>query len=401
MLESKRVDHVLSTVLKTSMFITIDLPPRPRKATALMRALGLLFLVAVVVATLYPMSNWALRAQGPFDFLGRGLPRFWTWFDVLSNVLAYLVLGLLLALGWMVGLRIAATVLVVTLACGVMSLVLESMQSFLPGRVPSLLDWIANTSGGLIGGWIGALLNRPSRPSDRIALPAVPRWYEQGPPSGWLLLLVWLAIQLVPQRLLFACGQLRPAAQWLMDSLSGSDASELSRWVDRLWAGPTPAASGVAIEAAVVVCAVCVSGSLIFALVRSTRQRLAVLAIAACCAFGLRSIAMQGLYGATDPLAWLTPGAQGGLVVGAALLYALETLSDRSRAVLAIALAGLSLMLVNLAPDDRYFESTLQSARAGQLINLHGVLSGVAMVWPLAAIAWFWGRTRTRRPGGR
>ena len=78
------------------MFITIDLPPRPRKATALMRALGLLFLVAVVVATLYPMSNWALRAQGPFDFLGRGLPRFWTWFDVLSNVLAYLVLGLLL-----------------------------------------------------------------------------------------------------------------------------------------------------------------------------------------------------------------------------------------------------------------------------------------------------------------
>jgi hypothetical protein len=110
---------------------------------------------------------------------------------------------------------------------------------------------------------------------------------------------------------------------------------------------------------------------------------------------------MQGLYGATDPFAWLTPGAQGGLVVGAALLYALETLSDRSRAVLAIALAGLSLMLVNLAPDDRYFESTLQSARAGQLINLHGVLSGVAMVWPLAAIAWFWGRTRTRRPGGR
>jgi hypothetical protein len=89
------------------------------------------------------------------------------------------------------------------------------------------------------------------------------------------------------------------------------------------------------------------------------------------------------------------------LVVGAALLYALETLSDRSRAVLAIALAGLSLMLVNLAPDDRYFESTLQSARAGQLINLHGVLSGVAMVWPLAAIAWFWRRTRTRRPGGR
>jgi hypothetical protein len=267
--------------------------------------------------------------------------------------------------------------------------------------VPSLLDWIANTSGGLIGGWIGALLNRPSRPSDRIALPAVPRWYEQGPPSGWLLLLVWLAIQLVPQRLLFACGQLRPAAQWLMDSLSGSDASELSRWVDRLWAGPIPAASGVAIEAAVVVCAVCVSGSLVFALVRSTRQRLAVLAIAACCAFGLRSIAMQGLYGATDPLAWLTPGAQGGLVVGAALLYALETLSDRSRAVLAIALAGLSLMLVNLAPDDRYFESTLQSARAGQLINLHGVLSGVAMVWPLAAIAWFWRRTQTRRPGGR
>lgn len=381
------------------MFTTIDALPRPRRATALMRALGLLFLVAIIIATLYPLTDWSLRTASPFAFLQKGLPRWWTWFDVLSNVLAYLMLGTVLALGWLSRAHPGRAVLLVTLLCSLLSISLETMQNYLPNRVPSLLDWIANTGGAMVGGWMGTRLSRPFRQHQRLATPTPERWYEQGPPSGWVLLLLWLATQLVPQRLLFATGDFRALAQRLVDWLTGDAGTDLSAWSDRLWDGPSPAAYGMAIEAGVVMCAVCVSGSLVFTLVRGTRLRLFLLTLAALAAFGLRSIATQLIHGSGHALAWLTPGAQGGLVVGASLLYALETLRSRARAAAAVVLALVGLVLVNIAPEDRYFESTLASVQAGQLVNLHGLLRLVSTLWPLAAIAWFW--VRMRRSRGR
>ncbi len=381
------------------MFTTIDALHRPRRTTALMRALALLFLAALVFATLFPMSGWTAAPHGPLGFVLRGLPRWWTWFDVLGNLLAYVLLGLMLALAWFERVPTGRTVLLMGGACCLLSLTLEAAQSYLPARVPSLLDWIANSAGGVAGSLLGALLNRTARRSDRLALPMPERWYEQGAPSGWVLLILWLATQLVPERLLFATGQWRPMLQHLIDSLMGPNAPDLAQWLDRLWNGPTPAATGVAVEAAVVVCAVCVIGSLAFALVKGSRRRLALLAAIAAVALGLRSIATQLVYGADEPFAWLTPGAQGGLVVGAALLYALETLSARARAICAMVLCTAGWLLVNFAPEDRYFESTLAGVRAGQLVNVQGLLRIIGMLWPVAALAWFMplGRRPARR----
>jgi hypothetical protein len=39
------------------------------------------------VATLYPLSDWKLHAGSAWAFLSKGLPRYWTWFDMLSNLL--------------------------------------------------------------------------------------------------------------------------------------------------------------------------------------------------------------------------------------------------------------------------------------------------------------------------
>jgi VanZ family protein len=378
------------------MFTTTDAPPQPPRTTALMRALSLLFVAAVAFATLYPLNEWRLHAPGAMAFLTGGLPRWWTWFDVLSNVLAYLVLGLLLTLGWLARLRPVGAVVVATLACAAMSLALEAAQSYLPARVPSLLDWIANTGGGLAGAWLGATLNRAGQQPERIAVPTPDRWYEQAPPGGWVLLLLWLAVQLVPQRLLFATGHVEPALQRLLDDLLPGDAPDLSHLTDALWGDTAPTGYGVAIEAAAVVCAVCVVGSIAFSLVQGSRRRLALLAGIAVVAFGLRSIATQTVYGMGAPFAWLTPGAQGGLVVGAALLYGLETLGPRTRAAAAVLLLTVGTLLVNLAPEDRYFETTLAGMQAGQLVNLQGLLRTVSLVWPLLAIVWFWRRARRR-----
>ena len=377
----------------------IEPSPPERRSDRLMRVLGAGFVASIIVATLYPLSDWKLHAGSAWAFLWQGLPRFWTWFDLLSNLLAYLLLGLLLTLGWLKRAPRATAVGVVGLFCVALSFGLEAAQSFLPGRVPSLLDWIANSLGALVGSWIGIQLNRSDRTGRGRVLPVAERWFEQGPPFGWVLLLLWISTQLVPQRLLFATGNLRPLMQRLINAFELPDPPDLALLTEALWGDSAPAVWGVAIEAAVVVCAVCATGSIAFALVRGSRRRLILLLSTAAAALGLRSIAMQGVYGSGDALAWLTPGAQGGLLVGTAILYGLETLSPRARATIALTLLAVGTLLVNLAPPDRYFEDALAGFSAGRLANLQGLLRVIALVWPLIALAWFW--RRTGRSAGR
>jgi hypothetical protein len=160
-----------------------------------------------------------------------------------------------------------------------------------------------------------------------------------------------------------------------------------------MWGVHAPAGYGVAIEAASVICALCAVGALAFSLVHGSRRRLLLVAGIATVAFGLRSLATQMVYGATAPLAWLTPGAQGGLIVGAVLLYGLETLGPRTRAAFGLAATLVGAVLVNVAPGDPYFDTTVAGLNAGQLSNLHGLLRSVSVAWPMVVIVWFWRRT--------
>lgn len=378
------------------MLATIDRQARPRRALSLMRALSLIGLGAVLYATMYPWSDWRLRQPGGLAFLEVGLPRYWTWFDFASNVLAYLLLALVTTLGWLGTLRMRWAVPLAVLALSALSFGLEALQSWLPNRVPSLLDWVANSAGAAIGATLGGLLNRGGQPSDRIAVPVRERWHEQGSPIGWVLLLLWLSAQLVPQRLLFATGRIQPLLEGLARALYlDAEMEQLSTHL------ALSAAQGVLIEATTVICAVPVIGILAMGLVRSPPHRVLLLSAIALVALVLRSIATQMVYGAGSPFAWLTPGAQGGLVIGVLLLYGLATLGPRGRALGAVLLLVVALVLVNMAPPDRYFETTSSGLTEGQLVSLHALLRFVSMAWPFAAIAYFWadvGR-RSRRIG--
>jgi len=357
-----------------------------------MRTLSVVFLAAVLFATLYPLTGWRLRAPGPFAFVAAGLPRWWTGFDVLVNVLAYLVLAFTLTRAWFGRLRTGVATLAGIVVCSALSFGLEALQSYLPGRVPSLLDWLANTAGAAIGAALGAELNHVARQSGPEAPLARQRWYEQGSPTGWVLLMVWLAVQLAPQRLLFGTGQLRPGLEGLVRALSLGDVlARIEAWLE------VSAAQGVLIEAASVMCAVCVIGMLVFDLVRESGPRLALLALIAVVALALRSVATPFVYGARAPLAWLTPGAQGGLVLGVVMIYGFGTLSPRARARSALALVAAGWVLVNIAPSDGYFESTSGGLPRGHLVNLHALLAFASMSWPVAALVYFWRRSGRER----
>jgi VanZ like family/Concanavalin A-like lectin/glucanases superfamily len=76
--------------------------------------------------------------------------------DIIANIIGFLPLGFTLC-GYLVSSRqMRMAVVVTTIICGVFSLLIESVQTFLPTRDSSMTDVITN----VIGGWIGALMYR-------------------------------------------------------------------------------------------------------------------------------------------------------------------------------------------------------------------------------------------------
>jgi len=116
--------------------------------------LAVIYIGLICYASLYPFSDWRYQGIVPWAFLSGALPKYWTGFDVAINVVGYAPLGFLLTLSALRTGRVRLPVLSATLFAGLLSFSMESLQSYLPVRVPSNVDLTLN----LVGAWLGALL---------------------------------------------------------------------------------------------------------------------------------------------------------------------------------------------------------------------------------------------------
>ena len=71
---------------------------RPARHKSAALPLTLAYAALIFYASLYPFSDWRDQGIAPWAFLTAPLPRWWTGFDVTSNVLGYAPLGFLAAL---------------------------------------------------------------------------------------------------------------------------------------------------------------------------------------------------------------------------------------------------------------------------------------------------------------
>ena len=101
--------------------------------------------------------------------------------------------------------------------------------------------------------------------------------------------------------------------------------------------------------------------------------------------------------GPASALWWLSPGAQGGLVTGAALAALLAGTSPKLRLAAIVVLLTIATAVANLAPPSGYFDSMLGQWDQGPLLNFNGLVRATAVVWPFAAIAWAGARLREAR----
>lgn len=173
--------------MATSKYSRDSKRPSPGSSSPVLWLLLVLWSLAIVYGSLWPWQDWREIGSAPWAFLGDRLPRYWTWFDLFSNVALYAPLGLLLALNapWPSRSRLWLALVI----GGLLSLFIETAQSYLPQRVPSLLDVLANTVGALLGGFAAAGLSRPWQKIRRLSRHW---WHEQ---AQWpaVLVILWLA----------------------------------------------------------------------------------------------------------------------------------------------------------------------------------------------------------------
>jgi VanZ family protein len=89
------------------------------------------------------------------------MPRYFTMFDIATNLVGYFPLGFLVVLALHVPRRPWLAIALATLSAMVLSTVLEAAQTYLPSRVASNLDVICNTAGAFFGAVVGARLACP------------------------------------------------------------------------------------------------------------------------------------------------------------------------------------------------------------------------------------------------
>ncbi|MFZ4536047.1 VanZ family protein [Propionivibrio sp.] len=334
--------------------------------TLLPRYLALAYAVLIVYASLYPFTGWRDAGLSPIAFLDAAWPRYWTVFDLLINVVAYLPLGFLLALTlrrlpgrW----TPAFTAL---LLGALISFCLESVQTWLPSRVPSNLDLACNT----LGAGIGALLTiwhgerfflRVAQMQQRLLAP-IPH-----AELGLVLIGLWLLTQLSPETILFGAGDLR-------------------HLLEITPAVPYAAHSFFALETGIIVCNTIAIGLIVRALLADHYPPWLALTAFFFFALLIRTLAAAVLVDPLNAFAWLTPGAAYGMLAGGVLLSIILLLPVPLR----IALAGLVLMagtvLVNLTPPNPYSAAALATWQQGHFFNFNGVTRLAASLWPFLAL---------------
>jgi VanZ family protein len=344
------------------------------RRSRLVRYLAVAYVLLVIYASLYPFGSWRPLAASPFAFLLEPWPRHYTAADVAVNVIGYLPLGLLATLSALAWTPSRWAALIATLLGTLLSLGMETLQSYLPQRVPSNLDLLSNGLGALVGAVIAAtagerflLSGRLYRLRHRIFLPG------GAADAGFVVLVLWLFTQLYPAVWLFGNGDLR---FWLQGVHNLTYTPGSYRWI----------------ETGVTAFNLAGIGLFISALARAGKSTAVPFLLLVSGAVLLKTVAAAGLFKASDASLWLTPGAMLGIPFGVALYVILMRCSRQRLAAAAAAVLLCGAVLVNIAPENPYIAKSVMIWQVGHFLSFNGTTRLVSSLWPFIAAAylcWF------------
>ena len=354
--------------------------------------LALATICLVVYASLYPFTDWRDQELSPFVFLTEPWPRYWTGFDVGINVLGYAPLGFLLSLSALRSGRAAHAVSLAACSAALLSLAMETLQSYLPSRVPSNVDFALNVSGAWVGAVSASWLEKMGvlqRWSDFRA-----RWFEADARGALVLLALWPLALLFPVSVPLGLGQVVERLELALAQALGD--SPFLEWLpvrDIELQPMVPGAQVIAVALGGLI--PCLLG---YGVIRGWAHRSILLLLLLPCGLLFTALSAALSYGPVHAWAWFDAPVRAGFL-GACML-ALLTLWVPARAAAALALLALTVQLamLNQASAGPYLAQTLQVWEQGRFIRFHGLAQWLGWVWPFAALAYV--LLRLSRPEG-
>ena len=341
--------------------------PRPRLRYYLAAVYGLF----IVYASLSPFTGW--QAQG-LDFasvLRAPLAQTYTAFDTVVNGLAYWPLGMLFGLALRPHLRGAASVVLATCGGLALSVGMEYAQLYLPSRISSNVDILANTAGALLGAMIGASI-------------AAQRWFaeqrerrtqffnQSGMDYGLALLALWV----------FA--QVNPSLPMLGTVFIGEVAHGPFM--------PPPAEPFNPAESLVVVLNLLMLGILLLTLLRERRHALGSLMLVLGGVALIKFVAAAVLLKSWALLLWLNADAMVGGLIGLLVLAVALWLPGRALLTLAagVTLAYLVVTHGLLDPSLPAAARPLYQWHYVHLLNYNGLTQTVTLLFPFLFLGYLW-----------
>ena len=354
--------------------------------------LALVYAGLIVYASLYPFSEWRYQGIVPWAFMAAGWPKYWTGFDVASNVLGYGPLGFLLALSALRTGRGRVAVAGATALATLLSFAMESFQGFLPSRVPSNVDLGLNA----IGAWTGAML---AWGMERLGIidrwsRFRARWFVAEAQGGLVLLALWPVALLFPAVVPFGLGQVLERVEGaLVDVLI--DTPFLS-WLPVRDVELEPVVPGL--EWLSVTLGLLIPCLLGFGIIRAVGRRLLFIGVVLAVGVGTTALSAALSYGPVHAWEWFGLPAKAGLMTAFVVCLMSSPASPRATGALLVLALGVYLSLLNQMPTNPYFAQTLSAWEQGRFIRFHGLAQWLGWIRPYAALAYVMRRILVREP---
>lgn len=355
----------------------------------------------IVYASLYPFEGWRDQGIEPWAFLASPWPRYWTGFDLAANTAGYAPLGFLLALAKLRraedpdAARNGSAIAFATLTGLVLAFCMESLQTYLPRRVPSNLDFGLNVLGTLFGAALAGALEMLGAIDhwSRFRL----RWFVEDARGALVLLALWPIALLFPAAVPLGLGQVferleAAVAEWLMDT-------PFLEWLPVRDMELQPLVPGT--ELICVALGVLAPCLLAYSVIRSVPRRAVFATFVVATGIGATALSAALSWGPVHAWAWLSFPVRLGLLTGLALSFMLLPLPRRGCAALVLLALVVHLSLLNQAPESAYFAHTLQTWEQGRFIQFHGLVQWLGWLWPYAALAYVLVRVSTGEPRPR
>jgi VanZ family protein len=339
----------------------------------------------IVYASLSPFSGWQTPVSIYVEVLASPLHGDYTAFDAAANWLAYLPLGMLLALNLIIWFGSRQSVRLATLLAILLSIVMEYLQMYLPMRAATSVDVLTNATGALCGAllavWIAPQAWFARATEWRIRL------FQRGAgvDFGLALVMFWMFVQINPS--LPMLGNV-----FLTEEAGRIAAFEPSRFSF--------------LASAAVACNLLLIGLLLQTLFRVRRNvALALLLLLGVVAMG-KFIAAAVLLRSWALMLWLNGEAVLGLLAGLALTAASFWLS---RAALVWASAAACVAYLALAAGVLDSAAPAAAMRLyhwhyGHLRNFNGMSQIASATFPLLLaiyLAWGYRRIMDNEEGGK